>query len=299
MKFKHFDFLFLFIFLTFATNLLAGWLIVEKREDKFGNLTMQSVFIQDQKLRVENQTSSFIFDLENEYVTVIFPKMSVYWSGKPDSLKTALFNTIETQIVIMIQQMPERDRIEAEADFQKVLNEMKAGVTDSSLPDNAKLLAIDSSMKIVDYQAEKYLFVLDSITLEEFWITHEVLPYKDLNLVKLNEMMRVFSRPSMLSVYRESKEWLEIISKGLVLRSVIPTTLGKSEMEVITVRKAEIPIDFFDPPPTYRGIGIDEVISIMMGEDDVIKTPDAYNSARPELFNKTNSAITPTKPGPY
>jgi hypothetical protein len=299
MKSVHFKFLILFIFLTLATKLQAGWLIVEKREDKFGNLTMQSVFIQNQKLRVENQTSSFIFDLENEYVTIIFPKMSVFWSGKPDTLKNALFNTIETQIVVMIQQMPERDRIEAEADFMKVLNEMKAGVTDTSLPMNAKLSATDSSMKILDYQAEKYLFVLDSITLEEFWITREVVPYKELNLVKLNEMMRVFSRPSMLSVYRESKEWLEIISKGLVLRSVIPTTLGKSEMEVVTVRKAEIPVDFFDPPPTYRGIGIDEVISIMMGEDDVIKSPEDYNTSRPELFNKTNSAITPTKPNPY
>ncbi|MDO8899440.1 MAG: hypothetical protein Q7V19_17435 [Bacteroidales bacterium] len=291
--------LFLFSFLAVATNLNAGWFIVEKREDKFGNLTMQSVFIQDQKLRVENQTSSFIFDLENEYVTVIFPKRSVFWSGKPDTLKTALFNTIETQIVVMIQQMPERDRIEAEADFKKVLNEMKAGITDTSLPVNANISATDSSMKILDYQAEKYLFILDSITLEEFWITREVVPYKELNLVKLNEMMRVFSRPSMLSVYRESKEWLEIISEGLVLRSVIPTTLGQSEMEVVTVRKAEIPVDFFDPPPTYRGIGIDEVISIMMGEDDVIKSPEDYNTSRPELFNKTNSAITPTKPNPY
>lgn len=286
MKYTYIQIFCLALSLILSETVTAGWLIVEKREDKFGNLSMQSVFIQNQKLRIENQTSSFIFDLEKESVTIIFPKKGVYWSGNPDSLKFSLFSTLETQITIMIQQLPELERDEAESEFTHILNILKTGVTDTSLPDNAKLIATDSSIKINDFTAQKYLFVIDSITVEEFWITREVVPYKELDLVKLNEMMRVFSRPSILSVYRESKDWLDIISKGLVLRSVIPTKIGRSEMEVVTVRNAEVPLDFFEPPPTYRGIGIDEVISIMMGEDDVIKTPDEFNSSGPSLFNK-------------
>jgi hypothetical protein len=286
MKSKYIRLFCLLLLVAITDIVYAGWFIVEKREDRFGNMTMQSVFIQDQKIRVENHTSSFIFDLENEYVTIIFPKQSVYWSGKPDSLKSVLYNTIETQMLVMIQQMPEQERVEAEADFNKVLNVMRAGIRDTILPDNAELIPTDSTMEIIDYTAQKYLFVLDSITLEEFWITREVVPYEELDLTKLNALMRVFSKPSVLSVYRETNEWLNIINKGLVLRSVIPTRFGSSEMEVISLRRAEIPSDFFSPPQSYRGIGIDEVVSIMMGEDDVIKIQDELNPSGPGLFNK-------------
>lgn len=264
------------LFMILSPPLFGGWFIVEKREDRFGNVSMQSIFIQGQKVRIESLTSTFIFDVETKNITVIFPKQSVYWNGNHNVLKMELLQTIERQIELMIQQLHEYERKEAEADFNRMMLATKNTNPDSLLPATFRIVKTDSSMLIGAYLSHKYQFVIDTLTIEELWATQKVKPYSSLNLGELTEMMRIFNKPSVLSASRESSEWLHILQNGLVMRSVIPGDAGRSVMQVENVREAEIPHAFFDAPPNYRSIGITEVIGIMMGDTDAAKT-DANN----------------------
>lgn len=265
-----------------------GWHIIEKREDRFGNFSVQSTFISGQLLRIENYTSAYIFDLEKSITTIIFPQQMVFWSGHHDSLKYALFATMGIQIQVMISQLPEQERDEADAEFEKMMEQLRNPVTDSSLPPDYRIVKTDSTMRINNYLCRKYIFQIDTLSVEELWITTDVQPYGGIDMNVLNRMMRIFSKPSVLSVFRETNEWLDLMQHGLVMRSVIPVSIGRSTMQVEKVQKTSIPSVFFKPPENYRPIGMEEVIRIIMGEEDAIKP-----------VNENNKPILPTqKPTP-
>lgn len=272
-----------------------GWHIVEKREDRFGNFSVQSTFISGQLLRIENFTSAYIFDMEKSLTTIIFPKQMVFWSGHHDSLREALFSAMGIQIQMMISQLPENEREGAELEFGKMLAELRNPVIDSLLPANFHILKTDSVSRFGGFLCQKYVFKFDTLALEELWITSEVKPYAGIDMQRLNRMMRIFSKPTLLSVFRETNEWLYLIQHGLVMRSVIPVSIGRSTMQVEKVQKTNIPLTFFEPPENYRGIGMEEVIRIIMGEEDAIKLDNETN--RPILPGQKSSPLPPFPPG--
>lgn len=279
-----------------SSQLMAGWLIVEKREDRFGNFSTQSVFILDQNVRVENQTSTYIFHLDTKSITIIFPKQMSFWTGSHDSLRAELFRTVESQVLVMIEQLPEGERNQVGAEFDQMLQILKTVQPDSLLPENFKIEVTDSLLELGGYSCRKYLFVMDTVVKEELWITEQVQPYLALEMSQLNEMMRTFSKPTPLSTFRESIEWIELLKHGLVMKSVIPDSFGNSVMHVERVREAGIPPDFFNAPPDYRSIGITEVVGIMMGDTNDIKPSEGSLPKSPQL---KNIAPSPFLKDPY
>lgn len=290
-------FFFIVAALLYAGFSMAGWLIVEKKEDRFGNFQMQSLFIEGQKVRVENQTSTFIFDLLSEEVTIIFPRQLVYWSGSSDTLKQQFISTIEQQTLIMIEQLPEQEREKARKEFDNLLIEMKSSEVDTTLLKRFSIESTDSVATILNLSSHKNLLKLDTMELEQIWITHQIRPYSGISLHKLNTMMRLFSRPTALSAARESDAWVNAINEGLVMRSVLKTPYGPNVMEVIQVRETPVREEFFLPPPTYRQVGTSEVINIMMGEGTVIQSgsteEDGWKPLLPAISPKKERLLPP------
>jgi hypothetical protein len=250
----------------------GGWLIVEQKSDRFGNFGMQSTIISGQKIRIEHQTSTFIFDLESNKTTVILPQQRVFWCGNHDSLGQALFRQMEIQIEVMIAQLPENEREKASEEIRAYTSLMRSHSPDSILPDHFRIIAADSLKQILNYQCSKYLFLVDSIVIEEIWVTENIKPWEHIDLRRLNHMMRIFSKPNLYTAYRVSNEWLTMLSKGLLMRSVAINSLGNSIMEVSSVRQMNVREDVFMPPLDYRRAGMDEMLNILMGGADAIKT---------------------------
>lgn len=269
------------LLLSLPVNLWADWYIVEKREDDFGNFSVQSVFISDQKIRIEQATTSFVFDVETQQMWLLFPKQMVYWEGAHDSLSDGLFNAIENQMRSMMAKMTEEEQQAFEDELLILKDGMKNAVADSVLPTNTAILKTDSTRRILDYDADLFEFIIDSVVVERIWITHDVSPFAQIPLQQLHAMMRIFSKPSLLSTLRESTRWLELLQDGLVMRSEIPESPGKSRMQVEIVREVPIPASFFLPPEDYRKTGVHEIIQIMMGDDSPVAAPSVPSPLKP------------------
>ncbi|MCE1202671.1 MAG: DUF4412 domain-containing protein [Bacteroidia bacterium] len=281
-------------------QVLGGWLIVEQKSDRFGNFGMQSTIISGQKVRIEHQTSTFIFNLDSNQTTIILPRQKVYWRGHHDSLGEALYRQLDIQISLMIAQLPEKERDKASEEMQFLTALMRSHQPDSLLPDHFRIVATDSVTRILNYQCRKYLFSVDSLVVEEIWMTSELKPWDQIDLRRLNQMMRLFNKPNLYSAYRVSDEWLSMLGKGLLMRSVAINSFGNSVMEVSAVRQTNVREEIFLPPDDYRKAGIEELLNILMGGPETIK-PDAGEPELPKLPVKprtTSPRASPSGP-PY
>lgn len=304
-SFCKFRFVLFLLTITYPVTLSAGWLIVEKKEDRFGNFSMQSLFIEQQKVRIENPTSTFIFDLDNENVTLIFHQQLVYWSGSAAMLKDEFMTSIEQQVGVMMEQMTEQERDKARIEFDQLLLEMRKGAADSLVFNRFSVIQSDSVAEILGHKARQHFLLMDTIVIEEVWITNEIQPYHSISFEKLTNMMQLFSRPSVLSVARQSEVWEKVIKNGVVLRSVIKTPFGKNIMEVAQLRETPIRAEVFLPPDTYRKVITTEAIAIMMGDGAVISPKSVVEddwkpmlspvkpSASPNIFPPKNEEISP------
>lgn len=263
-------------------QVLGGWLIVEQKSDRFGNFGMQSTIISGQKVRIEHQTSTFIFNLDSNQTTIILPRQKVYWRGHHDSLGAALYRHLDIQISLMIAQLPEKERDKAAEEMQFLTVLMRSHQPDSLLPDHFRIVATDSVARILNYQCRKYLFSVDSLVVEEIWMTSELKPWDQIDLRRLNQMMRLFNKPNLYSAYRVSDEWLSMLGNGLLMRSVAINSLGNSVMEVSAVRQTNVREEIFLPPDDYRKAGIEEMLNILMGGPEAIK-PDTGEPGSPKL----------------
>lgn len=259
---------------------IAGWLIVEQKSDRYGNFGMQSTMISGQMVRIEHQTATFIFDLDSNQTTVILPRQQVYWRGHHDSLGHALYRHLDVQFNILIAQLPENERNKASEELRFLIGLMQSYHPDSLLPEHFRIEPTDSVQHILQYKSRKFLFKVDSIPVEEIWVTTDVKPWDGIDMRKLSRMMRLFSRPNLYTAYRVSDDWLSMLENGLLMRSVAIHSLGNSVVEVSTVRQLNLRKEVFLPPPDYRCAGIEELLTILMGGAEALK-PDDTDRALP------------------
>lgn len=246
----------------------AGWLIIELNEDRFGNSSMQSTFIQDQKLRIETFNSTIIIDLDSAKLSFILPDRKVYWQGKPEVLREGIFSALENQLAVMMAQMPANERDAAQKELELLREPLHADSLENRFYEMISISETDETDSIAGYIAQRYGVVIDSAAFEQVWLTRQVKPYAHIDLKKLHSLIKIITKPGIVNTYRASDAYLELINEGLVLRSVIPTPMGESVSEVYSVREADIPADFFLPPPDYRPIGLTEFVQISLSSFD-------------------------------
>lgn len=262
----------------------AGWFIIEQQEDRFGNFSSQSVFIQDQQLRIENAESVFLLDLANDTLTLIFPEQKIYWHGRPQQLREAILNRLKQQVDEILARLPEYKRAEADSSFRKDLKLFESGIqpADSLIPiTTEKKISNDT---ILGHPTIQYTFYLDSVLLESIWITEEINPYAGIDRSALREMTSIFNPPTRVAAHRESELYQQLLKNALVMRSVIPTPIGESTTEIKQISSIHIPEAFFLPPPDYKNALIEEVISITMDQD----APEPADAGKREKIRPLN-----------
>lgn len=245
-------------------KLMAGWLIVEVNQDQYGSYTMQSTFIEGNMVRIETAESIVILDIESRELCLVFPNKMLFWKGKPEVLRSGIIETLEVQIQVMMQQLPANERQAFQNEFDTA---MLSFGTDSLTNDFFKLIEIkqmEEEDTIAGLGSTRYDIVIDSIHFEQVWLTNEVEPYAATELESMLELTQIITKPSIVTAYRNSPEYIRLIKNGLVMRSVIPGPFGESVSEVATVREADIPDALFLPPEDYRPAGLTELIQIML-----------------------------------
>lgn len=256
----------------------AGWLIIERQEDRFGNSEIQSIFIQDQQLRIETTESIFIIDLERELLTLVFPQKMFYWTGHPDSLRLALFDKLASQVELMLQHIHESERDSARVTFDKQLHALKSGELGFMSAIEPIIEQENQPDTILSHLVVPYLIRSDSSLLERVWLSTDVDPYESIDKVKLEKFTQLFSPPSRVAAFRQSKGFKELTKNRIVMRSVMPFSYGESKTEVVVLRETKIPADFFSPPADYREAAIEEVMEVTLGDGE---SPEVRKNSSP------------------
>ncbi len=260
---------------------MAGWYIVEKSEDRYGNFSFQSTFIQDGKMRIENNQSIILLDVNTGEMSLIFSDKSTYWTGSYDTLRTSIINHFETQLKVSIAQLPSRERLIAETEFDSIVSVMKSDTLIKRLPASIRITPYDSLLTISGYKANGFQVMIDTNVNERIWITNQVEPYQSIDLHKVAAMTQIFTKPSIVTFYRQSEEWFYLVQKGLILKSVIPTPLGENITITESIREVPIPAELFSSPLGYRKITVEELISYTM--EDGIRKDEATQSPGPAM----------------
>ncbi len=261
-----------------------GWFIIEQQEDRYGNSSSQSIFIQGKQLRIENAASVFIIDLDSEQLTLVFPVQQIFWEGSARQLREAILNSLKQQLEEMIARLPEHIRAEADSSFRNELKILEADYSDSTLSVPLKIEKTNAFDTILGFVAQKHNIFLDSILLETIWTSEEINPYAEINSTLLREMTSIFRPPSRVQAHRETELYQQFTRENMVMRSVIPTPVGESTTEIKQIKAIPIPGDFFRPPPDYKNARIEEVIAITMDQE----APFVTNGLNGEKTNPRN-----------
>ena len=271
-----------------------GWFIIEQQDDGLGNFGSQAVFIQGQLLRIENEKSVFIVNLESEQITLIFPGHQLFWTGHPDSLRKAISDRLEQQIEVLLAQMPPGMREENDSNFSAQLARFRSGefVPDSSIQFEIKKLPETDS--VLNYPTSTVEFYADSVLLERIWTTQAVNPYAEIDKQKLARLFSLFNPPSRVSAHRSYKEYQTITSSQFVLKSLIPTPYGSSVTEVKTLVNRDIPLSLFEPTEDYRPALLERILEITMGEDKKESENPFKNPA--DIKPKSPVPVMPPRP---
>lgn len=242
----------------------GGWVISEKIIDNFGNSTFQTTFIQENRIRFENASSISIIDLNQQLITIIFPNIRAYWQGSTADLAVDMIKAYDSQVQTLVLGLP----FDQQEEFQQMYDSIKMKILH---PDTAQIqqdidLIITDSLQVVNgFLSRNYLIRKDSSIREKIWITSEVKPYAELDtrlFVDISNKINPYSRKGFTL---NTDEYLELLSNGLIMKSVKVGERGDYlETMVTEVKEINIPPDFFLPPINYRSVSLSDAFILPM-----------------------------------
>lgn len=260
------------IILVFAGQVVyGGWYLREKSEDHFGNISYQSVFIQDGHIRIETDRSILLLDVHAGWISLVYPDKMCFWTGGYDTLRSAIISCVEDQLRVSIALLSISERELADAECDSMMTALKSDTSIRSLPAKIRIVPTDSMINISGLEANGYEVWIDSLVHERFWISRQIAPYQSIDLRKMEKMTNIFNQPGVMSLYRQSEEWLALIQLGVLVKSTIPTPVGESTSLLETAREVLVPSGFFDPPVEYRPMSKEEVLSNILDDGSAEK----------------------------
>jgi hypothetical protein len=251
----------------------TGWVIVELNSNPYGLMSMQSTFIQGNKIRIDNNETIIILDLEAGDISLIYPTRMVYWKGKPSEFREGMIRTVEFQITSAIEQLPSHEREIQRKELERMISLMSSDSLQSGLIAGISIREAGIEDTIAGTRARCHEVYIDTVLYEKVWVTRDINPFGTIDLAYMQAMTRELTKPSIVSAYRESSDFLKLIEGGFVMRSVLPTPIGESVTQVESFRNINIRSDLFLPPGDYRPAGLIEIIQMGTTPSDGLKLP--------------------------
>ena len=246
----------------------AGWVITEESSDKFGNMTIQKTFIQNNYIRYETPTTIAIVDLNIGIITIIFSQHKAYWSGTSDELLQSTLSIYDNELEKMIVRLPKNDRNELDSIYQNIRTQM----LDSSNDSISEMISVKKSNDIdtvYDYGTVKYDVFFDTLLIESVWYTDDLVPFKELYLSDMIKFEhQVEQIPSKGSI-TQTHEYYELLKSGMILKSVIYSPDSNNLQTIVTnIRNTNIVTDFFKPPSNYIKTSLYDALYMMTDKSD-------------------------------
>jgi hypothetical protein len=258
--------------LLLTTNLFAGWVITEKTTNSLGNSSTQTTFIQNNKVRFEGQTSIAVFDINTQKLIMIFPQYKVYWEGTAKEFSKSTTRAFENQLLQMVAKSTGETKELYKKMYEDFKKQLQTGANDSAKLD-VKINATGKTDTILKHTAKEYQVVVNDSLKEYIWVTDEINPYDEIDYKKMIEFTKALNPYDTESAITASEPYVNLISKGMVLKSVEKHRGIEVVTEVTMIKHLNFNDDIFNAPPNYRKSNVTEIMQ-MAPEDQHINPED-------------------------
>jgi len=255
--------LLIFILFSLPFKAHAGWVISKETSDHFGNKSYQTVFIEGNLMRFETPSSISIFNLDNQKITLIFAQHQAYWQGTAAQLRQEIFDIADRQMQELIQHAPpeQQDTLRKMYKIAKMKRENSLNDTMHSALPLISIIKTNQTETILGYPTRKYQVNLDSVLVEELWVTDAVNPYSKLNLKAMVNLIRAIDPVSGNAFSTRSFKYDSLLYHGLVLKKIRFLPDGDQQVSVVKrIRKVKINETIFEIPANYMETKIQEVM---------------------------------------
>jgi hypothetical protein len=241
----------------------AGWVITKETHDGFGNKSYKTVFIEDSMMRFETPGSVSIFNLNSQLIILIFSQHQAYWQGTAAQLREQIFDIADRQMQELIQHAPVSQQDTLKKMYAKARKERMQAIFDSASNTQTKVSIIrtNQTATLLGYSARMYQVNLNSVLVEELWVTHAINPYKGLKLSAMEKLMSAIDPITGTAYKTKSEQYNNLRYHGLVLKSLRFLPDGEKQTTVVKhVQQVNIKETIFEIPANYVKTKIQEVM---------------------------------------
>ncbi len=119
---------------------------------------------------------------------------------------------------------------------------------------------MNDSLEIAGLMGQKYIVIVNGEPKEEFFFYRRSI-YKEQTFNRINQIKDAFQVAK--TKYRQTKDYVDFIKKGLVLKRIIMNKDGlfMDDMEMMTINSEEIDPTVFNVPDNYQPLPLEQLLN--------------------------------------
>lgn len=239
-----------------------GWIIVQNISETGHDVKVQTLYVQNNIIRVVDASHIFMVDLNSELITLMLPDEKIYWSGTPTELTEGLNRMVSAQIEQALHQVPPEQRALYRAYFEELMQ----------LPGNDPIKEhrymmyniivnrIPGIKIIAGHETEQYEVLVDGRLVEEVSVAPALKPKGKMDFGKFFGIFSQFSGQITTRGYEFSQVYLDLLNYGYPLRTVRFDKLGRQTVEVSRIEETILTDLDFMVPLHYEPTAIDTLL---------------------------------------
>jgi len=244
----------------------AGWVITQRTYDSDEGpqtASIETVYLQDNVMKVVNSEVITVFDLNKEMITLINPERKVFWTGNISTFK----NDMKAGIKLVMDEKLKEIAPEQREMMKKMFEGMIAAVDDPSKATENKpknyTLEINrtkENARIAGYSAVKYRVIVNGELKEEAWLSESSRAHDEFDINKFYNLFKDFTaQAGTTEFYQTNEKYLEFSRLGFPLKSVNYYGGYETISEVTKLEKQKLETDIFTIPADCKKVSLIEI----------------------------------------
>jgi len=182
------------LFLGFALNVIAGYVITEKDEE-----LSSTIYIQDNYMKIDDGDAIIMFDLNDQKLYTLMPAIKAYTGGNIDDMKAMMKETLEAAIEGMkdaLKENPDNKMVQMhvqsfEEQLQSIDKPMEMKKYDIKVQDTGE------NEEIAKYKSNKYDIFVNGEKRKAVWLSKDIKIQDELDVKKMLEFQKEMTMISM------------------------------------------------------------------------------------------------------
>lgn len=244
----------------------AGWVVTQRSYDSdegVGSAITETVFMQDNIMKVVQENMITMFDLNKELMTVINPTEKVYWTGNikayKEEIKSAMRAAMEEQMANAAPTQKEMIKKMYQGMMEAIDNPAKFAGEEPEEYD-LEINRTGEKERVAGRLAVKYEIKVNGMVKEESWISESDRAQAEFDINKFYSLFSDFlSQAGNETIYQNNEKYIEFSKKGFPLKSISYNGGYESISEVINLDKQKIDAKEFAIPEGYKKVNLAEI----------------------------------------